>query len=93
MEAPLTGDVRGLDIPPGYGKPEIVAIDSEDGKLNITVHNIGNLVSKPFACEVFEGDAETGKLISKARLRAVPHATLSIEAKMGIVKGPQPAGE
>jgi len=30
-----TGDVRGLDIPPGYGKPEIVAIDSEDGKLNI----------------------------------------------------------
>jgi type II secretory pathway component PulK len=30
-----TGDVRGLDIPRGYGKPEIVAIDSEDGKLNI----------------------------------------------------------
>jgi hypothetical protein len=29
-----TGDVRGLDIPPGYGKPEIVAIDSEDGKLS-----------------------------------------------------------
>ena len=26
----------------------------------------------------------TGKLIDKARLRAVPHATLSIEAKMGI---------
>ena len=26
---------------------------------------------------------ETGKLIDKARLRAVPHATLSIEAKMG----------
>ncbi len=28
----------------------------------------------------------TGKLIDKARLRAVPHATLSIEAKMGIHK-------
>ncbi len=27
----------------------------------------------------------TGKLIDKARLRAVPHATLSIEAKMGKV--------
>lgn len=26
---------------------------------------------------------ETGKLISKERLKAVPHATLSIEAKMG----------
>ena len=28
----------------------------------------------------------TGKLIDKARLRAVPHATLSIEAKLGNVK-------
>ncbi len=28
----------------------------------------------------------TGKLIDKARLRAVPHATLSIEAKMGVHK-------
>ena len=28
----------------------------------------------------------TGKLIDKARLRAVPHATLSIEAKMGVIK-------
>ena len=28
----------------------------------------------------------TGRLIDKARLRAVPHATLSIEAKMGMVK-------
>ena len=28
----------------------------------------------------------TGKLIDKARLRAVPHATLSLEAKLGIVK-------
>lgn len=30
---------------------------------------------------------ETGKLIDKARLRAVPHATLSIEAKNGALKG------
>ncbi|MDR1406975.1 MAG: TraR/DksA C4-type zinc finger protein [Tannerella sp.] len=29
---------------------------------------------------------ETGKLISKERLRAVPHATLSIEAKTGRTK-------
>jgi RNA polymerase-binding transcription factor DksA len=29
---------------------------------------------------------ETGKLIAKERLRAVPHATLSIEAKQGIAK-------
>jgi len=35
----------------------------------------------------------TGKLIDKARLRAVPHATLSMEAKMGVVKGPQVGGE
>ncbi|MCO5234680.1 MAG: TraR/DksA C4-type zinc finger protein [Chitinophagaceae bacterium] len=30
----------------------------------------------------------TGKLIDKARLRAVPHATLSIEAKMGFARNP-----
>ena len=30
----------------------------------------------------------TGKLIDKARLRAVPHATLSIEAKMGMTRNP-----
>ncbi|MEO7310636.1 MAG: TraR/DksA C4-type zinc finger protein [Chitinophagaceae bacterium] len=30
----------------------------------------------------------TGKLIDKARLRAVPHATLSVEAKMGKVRLP-----
>ena len=29
---------------------------------------------------------ETGKLIAKERLRAVPHATLSIEAKQGFAK-------
>lgn len=34
----------------------------------------------------------TGKLIDKARLRAVPHATLSLEAKLGLVKAPN-AGE
>ncbi|MEE4177395.1 MAG: TraR/DksA C4-type zinc finger protein [Bacteroides sp.] len=28
----------------------------------------------------------TGKLISKERLRSVPHATMSIEAKLGITK-------
>jgi len=28
----------------------------------------------------------TGQLIDKARLRAVPHATLSMEAKMGAMK-------
>jgi RNA polymerase-binding transcription factor DksA len=30
----------------------------------------------------------TGRLIDKARLRAVPHATLSIEAKMGMSRNP-----
>jgi RNA polymerase-binding transcription factor DksA len=28
----------------------------------------------------------TGLLIDKARLKAVPHATLSLEAKLGYVK-------
>ena len=30
----------------------------------------------------------TGKLIDKARLRAVPHATLSLEAKLGLARHP-----
>jgi RNA polymerase-binding transcription factor DksA len=30
----------------------------------------------------------TGKLIDKARLRAVPHATLSMEAKTGMARNP-----
>ena len=30
----------------------------------------------------------TGRLIDKARLRAVPHATLSLEAKLGYIKNP-----
>lgn len=29
----------------------------------------------------------TGRLIDKARLKAVPHATLSMEAKMGMSRG------
>ena len=35
----------------------------------------------------------TGKLIDKARLRAVPHATLSMEAKLGQHKLPHAGGE
>lgn len=35
----------------------------------------------------------TGKLIDKARLRAVPHATLSMEAKMGVVRGSHISGD
>jgi RNA polymerase-binding transcription factor DksA len=29
----------------------------------------------------------SGRLIDKARLKAVPHATLSMEAKMGMSRG------
>jgi len=35
----------------------------------------------------------TGKLIDKARLKAVPHATLSLEAKLGLVKPGNGGGE
>ena len=35
----------------------------------------------------------TGKLIEKDRLRAVPHATLSIEAKLKMQKGVIPVNE
>ena len=35
----------------------------------------------------------TGKLIDKARLKAVPHATMSLEAKLGLVKPGNSGGE
>jgi DnaK suppressor protein len=41
----------------------------------------GTIESTRISNKVYGICRETGKLISKARLKAVPHATLSIEAK------------
>ena len=52
--------------------------DSPIENLDLSYYGIKNKVYG--ICRV------TGRLIDKARLRAVPHATLSLEAKLGYVK-------
>ena len=50
----------------------------EEGASVLSKEEAGRLENKTYGiCRV------TGKLISKERLRAVPHATLSMDAKMG----------
>jgi len=46
-------------------------IQYKDGKLSVTVHNIGNLKSKPFACDVWQGDAKKGKKIATLKFGAL----------------------
>ena len=58
------------------------------------IGNLGDLSTRAaavlgaVAAVACEDTRVTGKLIDKARLRAVPHATLSMEAKMGMSKNP-----
>ena len=70
-------------------REELSQLASRQGKFIVNLENaLLRIKNKTYGiCRV------TGKLIDKARLRAVPHATLSIEAKMGVVRGPQPIGD
>ena len=71
----------------------------EDGSLSMERENLSQMASRQITfidhlekalmrieSKTYGVCRVTGKLIDKARLRAVPHATLSIEAKMGMVK-------
>jgi RNA polymerase-binding transcription factor DksA len=71
----------------------------EDGSLSMEREQMSNMASRQItyidhlekALQRIENKTYgicrvTGKLIDKARLRAVPHATLSLEAKLGLVK-------
>jgi RNA polymerase-binding transcription factor DksA len=71
----------------------------EDGSLSMEREQLGQMASRQITFidhlekalmrienKTYGVCRVTGKLIDKARLKAVPHATLSIEAKMGIVK-------
>lgn len=71
----------------------------EDGSLSMEREQLGQMASRQITFidhlekalmrienKTYGVCRVTGKLIDKARLRAVPHATLSIEAKMGINK-------
>ena len=71
----------------------------EDGSLSMEREQIGQMASRTISYidnlnkalmrienKTYGVCRKTGKLIDKARLRAVPHATLSLEAKLGLVK-------
>ncbi|MFC1736833.1 CARDB domain-containing protein, partial [Candidatus Hydrogenedentota bacterium] len=55
----------------GEGMPEEVVdlamasedIKYEDGKLSVTVHNIGNKAAGPFSAKIWQGEAKNGKLL------------------------------
>lgn len=70
--------VRGLDD--GSGTAESERITSLAGRLKKHISHLENAKIR-IQNKVYGICRETGKLISKERLRAVPHATLSIEAK------------
>lgn len=71
----------------------------EDGSLSMEREQIGQMASRTISYidnlkkalmrienKTYGVCRVTGKLIDKARLRAVPHATLSLEAKLGLAK-------
>lgn len=70
--------VRSLDD--GSGTAEIERLNNLAGRQRKHIQHLENALIR-IQNKVYGICRETGKLISKERLRAVPHATLSIEAK------------
>ena len=75
--------VKGLDD--GISTAESERITNMAGRLKKHISHLENAKIR-VQNKVFGICRETGKLISKERLKAVPHATLSIEAKQSRVK-------
>ena len=70
--------VRGLDD--GTGTAELERLTTLAARQKKHVQHLKNALLR-IENKVYGICRETGKLISKERLRAVPHATLSIDAK------------
>lgn len=72
--------VRGLDD--GIGTAESERLSNLAGRQKKYIRHLENALIR-IQNKVYGICRQSGKLISKDRLRAVPHATLSIEAKQG----------
>ena len=72
--------VRGLDD--GIGTAEAERISTLANRLKKHIQHLENAKLR-IKNKVYGVCRETGKLIAKDRLKAVPHASLSIEAKLG----------
>jgi len=70
--------IKGLDD--GLGTMETEHINTLASRMQKHIQHLENAKIR-IKNKVYGVCRETGKLISKERLRAVPHATLSIEAK------------
>lgn len=75
--------IKGLDD--GVGTIESTRLQQMASRQRKLIQHLNNAKMR-ISNKVYGICRETGKLISKARLRAVPHATLSIEAKQKQVK-------
>ena len=72
--------LKGLDD--GIGTAESERLNNMAARQEKLIKHLENALIR-IKNKVYGVCRETGKLISKDRLRAVPHATLSIEAKQG----------
>ena len=95
----LQGVINRKDDMGGGAQDEGRYMTLEDGSMSMEREQMSNMASRQYtfidhlekALQRIEAKTYgicrvTGKLIDKARLRAVPHATLSLEAKLGLVK-------
>jgi len=71
--------IKGLDD--ATGVTEATQLNSSATRLQKHIQHLENALLR-IENKVYGVCRATGKLISKQRLKAVPHATLSIEAKM-----------
>jgi len=70
--------VKGLDD--GTGSAEIERLNTLAGRQQKLIRHLENALIR-IENKIYGVCRQTGELIPKARLRAVPHATLSVEAK------------
>lgn len=73
-----TAKIKGLDD--GNGTTEVERLNTLAARQRKHIHHLQNALLR-IQNKVYGVCRVSGKLISKGRLRAVPHATLSIHAK------------
>lgn len=73
-------DAKNKSLDDGISSAENERISTLAGRQKRHIQHLANALTR-IESKVFGVCRESGKLISKARLRAVPHATLSIAAK------------
>ena len=79
-ESTMTSDKKIRSLDDGTGTAENERMSNMAGRLSKHIQHLENAKLR-IKNKIYGVCRETGELISKERLRAVPHATLSIKAK------------